>query len=182
MGSNESHFNVWVIVRNKVIRQCPQTTTFQEKGEPKQIRTEVSLLMNLMPLPLGQIGGGGVEGLAHQNRNTFRTSHSHHMSAEQGCQETGQQSTLGMLGKGLEVLESIPFRVQSSRSCWYSSYRSSRSLGQCTACSVTERYQPIQIWTLFHNFTCHASLPPGDHALNTLGRMLQECSTEKEMH
>ena len=57
MGSNESHFNVWVIVRNKVIRQCPQTTTFQEKGEPKQIRTEVSLLTNLMPLPLGQIGG-----------------------------------------------------------------------------------------------------------------------------
>jgi len=31
-------------VRDKVTRQCtPQTTTFEEKGEPKQIRTEVPL-------------------------------------------------------------------------------------------------------------------------------------------
>ena len=28
----------------KVTRQCPQTTTFEEKGEPQQIRTEVPLL------------------------------------------------------------------------------------------------------------------------------------------
>ena len=27
--------------------QCPQTTTFEEKGEPKQIRTEVPLLTSL---------------------------------------------------------------------------------------------------------------------------------------
>ena len=26
MGSNESHFNVLLTVRDKVIRQCPQTT------------------------------------------------------------------------------------------------------------------------------------------------------------
>jgi len=32
MGSNESHFNVWLIVKDKVTRQYPQTT---EKGEPK---------------------------------------------------------------------------------------------------------------------------------------------------
>ena len=28
MGSGESHFNVSLIVRNKVRGQCPQTTTF----------------------------------------------------------------------------------------------------------------------------------------------------------
>ena len=41
MGSGESRFNVSLIVRDKVTRQCPQTTTFEEKGEPKRIRTEV---------------------------------------------------------------------------------------------------------------------------------------------
>ena len=49
MGSDESHFNVSLIVRDKVTRQCPQTTTFEEKGEPKRIRTEVPLLANLTP-------------------------------------------------------------------------------------------------------------------------------------
>ena len=39
VGSDESHFNVSLIVRDKVTRQCPQTTTFEEIGEPKQIRT-----------------------------------------------------------------------------------------------------------------------------------------------
>ena len=33
-----------LIVRDKVSRQCPQTTTFEEKGEPKRYRTEVPLL------------------------------------------------------------------------------------------------------------------------------------------
>ena len=42
-------FNVSLIVRDKVTRQCPQTTTFEEKGEPKQIRTEVPLLTSLPP-------------------------------------------------------------------------------------------------------------------------------------
>ena len=28
MGSDESHFNVSLVVRDKVTRQCPQTTTF----------------------------------------------------------------------------------------------------------------------------------------------------------
>ena len=50
MGSDESHFNVSLIVRDKVTRQCPQTTTFEQKGgEPKRIRTEVPLLTSLMP-------------------------------------------------------------------------------------------------------------------------------------
>ena len=56
VGSDESHFNVSLIVRDKVTRRCPQTTTFEDKGEPKQIRTEVPLLTSLNALPLGQTG------------------------------------------------------------------------------------------------------------------------------
>ena len=47
VGSVESQFNVSFIVRDKVTRQCPQTTIFEEKGEPKRIRTEVPLLTSL---------------------------------------------------------------------------------------------------------------------------------------
>ena len=47
MGSDESHFNVSLVVRDKVTRQCPETTTFQEKGEPKRYRTEVLPLTSL---------------------------------------------------------------------------------------------------------------------------------------
>ena len=37
MGSDERHFKVSLIVRDKVTRQCPQITTFfEEKGEPKR--------------------------------------------------------------------------------------------------------------------------------------------------
>ena len=43
-GSDESHFNVSLIVRDKVTKQCPQTTTFEEKGESKRNRTEALLL------------------------------------------------------------------------------------------------------------------------------------------
>ena len=49
VGSNESHFHVSLIVRDKFTRQCPQITTFEVKGEPKQIRTEVPLLTSLLP-------------------------------------------------------------------------------------------------------------------------------------
>ena len=49
MGSDESHFNVSLIVRDKVTSQCPQTTTFEEKGEPKRYRTEVLPLASLTP-------------------------------------------------------------------------------------------------------------------------------------
>ena len=49
IGSDESRFNVSLIVRGKVTRQCPQTTTFKEKGEPKRNRTEVLLLTSLTP-------------------------------------------------------------------------------------------------------------------------------------
>ena len=36
-GSDESHFNVSLIMRDKVTRQCPQITIFEEKGQPKLI-------------------------------------------------------------------------------------------------------------------------------------------------
>ena len=49
MGSDESHFNVSLIVRDKVTGQCPQITTFEERGQPKRNRTEVLLLTSLMP-------------------------------------------------------------------------------------------------------------------------------------
>ena len=49
MGSDENHFNVSLIVRDKVTRQCSETTIFKEKGEPKRIRTEVPLLTSLTP-------------------------------------------------------------------------------------------------------------------------------------
>ena len=45
MGSYASHFNVSLIVRDKVRRWCLQTTTFEEKGELKRIWTEVLLLL-----------------------------------------------------------------------------------------------------------------------------------------
>ena len=49
MGSDESHFNVSLIVRDKATRQCSQITIFEGKGEPKQIRTKVPLLTSLTP-------------------------------------------------------------------------------------------------------------------------------------
>ena len=45
IGSDESHN----VVRDKVTRQCPQTTAFEEKREPTQIQTEVPLLNSLTP-------------------------------------------------------------------------------------------------------------------------------------
>ena len=35
MGSDESRFNVSLIVRDKVTRPCPQTTTFLKRKESK---------------------------------------------------------------------------------------------------------------------------------------------------
>ena len=49
MVSDESHFDVSLIVRDKVTGQCPQTTTCEEKGEPKRMRTEAPLLTSLTP-------------------------------------------------------------------------------------------------------------------------------------
>ena len=49
MGSDVRHFNISLIVMDKVTRQCPQTSTFEEKREPRRIRTEVPLLTSLTP-------------------------------------------------------------------------------------------------------------------------------------
>ena len=51
MDSDESHFNVSLIVRDKVARRLspPITTFFEERGEPKRTRTEVLLLTSLTP-------------------------------------------------------------------------------------------------------------------------------------
>ena len=35
MGSDESHFNASLIERDKVTRQCPQTTTFLKREESR---------------------------------------------------------------------------------------------------------------------------------------------------
>ena len=35
MGSDENHFNVSLIARDKVTRQCPQTTTFSKRKESR---------------------------------------------------------------------------------------------------------------------------------------------------
>ena len=57
MGSDESHFNVSVGSDGQRHKTCPQTTTFEEKGEPKRYRTEVLPLTNQPnALPLGQTG------------------------------------------------------------------------------------------------------------------------------
>ena len=55
MGSNESHFNVSLLVRDKVTRQVSTNhNLFEQKGEPKRNRAEALLLTNLTnALPLG---------------------------------------------------------------------------------------------------------------------------------
>ena len=49
MGSDVSHFNVSLIVRDKVTRQCPQSTSFEDKVEPKRYGNAVLPLTSLTP-------------------------------------------------------------------------------------------------------------------------------------
>ena len=57
VGSDESDFNVSLTVTDKVTEQCPQTTIFEEKGEPKQIRTgRGPSAYEPNALPLGETG------------------------------------------------------------------------------------------------------------------------------
>ena len=49
MGSDESNFNDSLIVRDEITRQCPQTITFPERGQPKRNRAEALLLTHLTP-------------------------------------------------------------------------------------------------------------------------------------
>ena len=48
MGSDKSHLNVSLTVKDKVTRVSIDHN-FEEKGEPKQIQTKVPLLTSLMP-------------------------------------------------------------------------------------------------------------------------------------
>ena len=64
MGSNESHFNVSLIVRDKVTRQCPQPTTFEGKGEVYSNRGSSAYQPHA--LPLGQTGSQSLLFLAYQ--------------------------------------------------------------------------------------------------------------------
>ena len=50
------YFIISLIVRDKVTRQCPQTTTFEERGAPKRIQTEIPSAYQPNALPLGQTG------------------------------------------------------------------------------------------------------------------------------
>ena len=59
MGSDKSHFNVSLIVRDKVTRQCPQTPTFQEKEEPKRNRPGALLLTSLTPYRWAELAHKG---------------------------------------------------------------------------------------------------------------------------
>ena len=49
IGSDESHFNVSLIVRDKVTGLRPQTTAFEKGGEPKRNGAEVLPLASLTP-------------------------------------------------------------------------------------------------------------------------------------
>ena len=59
--SDESRFNVSLIVRDKVTRQCPQTTTFKEKGQPEAESNRGPSAYQPNALPLGQTGSQAVE-------------------------------------------------------------------------------------------------------------------------
>ena len=56
MGSDESHFNVSMIVRDKVTRQCPQTTTFSKRRETETESSRDPSVYQPNALPLGQTG------------------------------------------------------------------------------------------------------------------------------
>ena len=49
MGSDESHFNVSLIVRDKVTKVSTNHSLFEEKGDPKRNQTDVLLLTSLTP-------------------------------------------------------------------------------------------------------------------------------------
>jgi len=55
LGSDESHWNVSLIVGDKVIRQCPQTTSFKERTAEAELNRDLSAYQ-LNALPLGKAG------------------------------------------------------------------------------------------------------------------------------
>ena len=56
MGTDDSHSHASLVAMGKVTRQCPQTTTFDDKGEPKRGIEPLSSAYQPNALPLGQTG------------------------------------------------------------------------------------------------------------------------------
>ena len=56
MGSDESHFTVSLIVRDRVTRQHPLTTTFKKKRDPKQDLNRCPSAYQPIAVPLRQTG------------------------------------------------------------------------------------------------------------------------------
>ena len=56
MGSDESHFNVSLIVRDKVTRQCPHTTTFGSERRAEADSNRGPSAYQPTALPLGKTG------------------------------------------------------------------------------------------------------------------------------
>ena len=56
LGSDESRFNVSLTVRDKVTRQCPQTTIFEEKRRAEADSNRGPSAYQLNALALGQTG------------------------------------------------------------------------------------------------------------------------------
>ena len=56
MGSNESHFNVSLTVRDKVTRQCPQTTIFFKRKRAEAVSNQGPSAYQPDALPPGQTG------------------------------------------------------------------------------------------------------------------------------
>ena len=82
MSSAEGQFNVLLIVRDKVTKQRPQTTTFEQRVETKRNRIEVILLTNLTPYRWAKT--------AHRERNVVLSSVFYFFTSTE---------TVGLLGK-----------------------------------------------------------------------------------
>ena len=66
MGSDESHFNVsLIIVKDKVTRQCTQTTTFRKERRAIAESTRGPSAYQLNALPLGQTGSRTIGGFPY---------------------------------------------------------------------------------------------------------------------
>ena len=56
MGSDESHFNVSLMVKDKVTRPCPQTTIFWRERRAEAVSNRGPSAYHSTALPLGQTG------------------------------------------------------------------------------------------------------------------------------
>ena len=63
MGSDESHFNVSLIVRDMVTRQCPQITTFLKRKDSRGGIEKTACVTNKYGGGGGGGGGGGVRAI-----------------------------------------------------------------------------------------------------------------------